>query len=339
MRRRPMRVVEGEPHAGHGYVVRPGTPVAMTTCSGRSIRCGVNGIPNIPNIPGLKKFAGEVLHSSVFVDGSAYAGKSILVIGSCSSGHDIAQELYKCGGEVVLVQRSPTTVTSVGPDAAGRIYALYSEGLSTEDCDLLAVSIAAPTLRRSHQRLTREWCRQDRELLAGLEDAGFCWDYGEDSTGWQWKFLRHGGGFYLNVGCSDLIVDGQVKVIQFADIAEFTSDGIALGDGGALAVDVIVLATGYHTQQALVRKLFGDDVAERIGPIWEFDAEDELRNMWKRTAQPGLWYSAGSFAQCRIFSKFLALQIKACELHLLPLARDEAIPAGRLRAIDLTDVG
>jgi cation diffusion facilitator CzcD-associated flavoprotein CzcO len=303
------------------------------------VATGVNGIPNIPNIPGLKKFAGEVLHSSVFVDGSAYAGKSVLVIGSCSSGHDIAQELYNCGAEVVLVQRSPTTVTSVGPDAAGRIYGLYSEGLSTEDCDLLAVSIAAPTLRRSHQLLTREWCRQDRELLAGLEDAGFCWDYGEDSTGWPWKFLRHGGGFYLNVGCSDLIVDGQVKVIQFADIAEFTSDGIALGDGGALAVDVIVLATGYHTQQALVRKLFGDDVAEQIGPIWGFDAEGELRNMWKRTAQPGLWFSAGSFAQCRIFSKFLALQIKACELHLLPLARDEAIPAGRLRAIDLTDVG
>jgi len=153
------------------------------------------------------------------------------------------------------------------------------------------------------------------------------------------KFLRHGGGFYLNVGCSDLIVDGRVTVIQFADIAEFTSDGVTFGDGRTLAVDVIVLATGYHTQQALVRQLFGDDVAERVGPIWGFDAEGELRNMWKRTAQPGLWFSAGSFAQCRIFSKFLALQIKACELHLLPLARDEAIPVGSLRAIDLTDAG
>jgi cation diffusion facilitator CzcD-associated flavoprotein CzcO len=300
---------------------------------------GVNGIPNIPKIPGLKNFAGEVLHSSAFADGSTYAGKSVLVIGSCSSGHDIAQEMYNCGAEVALVQRSPTTVTSIGPDAAGRIYALYSEGLSTEDCDLISLSIAAPTLRRSHQLLTREWYRLDRELLAGLGDAGFCWDYGEDSTGWQMKFLRHGGGFYLNVGCSDLIVDGRVTVIQFADIAEFTSHGVTLGDGRTLAVDVIVLATGYHTQQALVRQLFGDDVAERVGPIWGFDAEGELRNMWKRTAQPGLWFSAGSFAQCRIFSKFLALQIKACELHLLPLARDEAIPVGSLRAIDLTDAG
>jgi len=32
-----------------------------------------------------------------------------------------------------------------------------------------------------------------------------------------------------------------------------------------------------------------------------------------RTPQPGLWFIAGSFAQCRIYSKYLALQIKASE--------------------------
>jgi hypothetical protein len=37
-----------------------------------------------------------------------------------------------------------------------------------------------------------------------------------------------------------------------------------------------------------------------------------------RTAQPGLWFIAGSFAQCRIYSKYLGLQIKASELGLLP---------------------
>jgi cation diffusion facilitator CzcD-associated flavoprotein CzcO len=332
---------EYDPDRQHWHAVIRHADGSQRTLRPRHIvmATGVNGIPNIPNIPGLKNFAGELLHSSAFTDGSAYAGKSVLVIGSCSSGHDIAQEMYNCGAKVALVQRSPTTVTSIGPDAAGRIYGLYSEGLSTEDCDLISLSVATPTLRRSHQILTREWYRQDKDLLAGLASAGFCCDYGHDSTGWQMKFLRHGGGFYRNVGCSNLIVDGKVKVIQFADIAEFTSDGITLGDGRAWPVDVIVLATGYHTQQALVRKLFGDDVAEQVGPIWGFDEEGELRNLWKRTAQPGLWFSAGSFAQCRIFSKFLAIQIKAGELHLLPLARDEAIPAGRLRAIDLSDVG
>jgi len=40
--------------------------------------------------------------------------------------------------------------------------------------------------------------------------------------------------------------------------------------------------------------------------------------MFTRTAQPGLWFIAGSLAQCRIYSKYLGLQIKACEAGLLP---------------------
>jgi hypothetical protein len=66
-----------------------------------------------------------------------------------------------------------------------------------------------------------------------------------------------------------------------------------------------------------VRKLFGDSVADRVGPVWGIDEDkQELRNMWMRTGQPGLWFIAGSFAQCRIYSKYLALQIKAIEAGL-----------------------
>ncbi|MGH8678735.1 MAG: monooxygenase, partial [Burkholderiales bacterium] len=77
----------------------------------------------------------------------------------------------------------------------------------------------------------------------------------------------------------------------------------------------------YKGQEHLVRKLFGDDVAARVGPIWGFGDEQELRNMFTRTAQPGLWFIAGSFAQCRIYSKYLGLQIKACDVGLLPRVR------------------
>jgi hypothetical protein len=87
-----------------------------------------------------------------------------------------------------------------------------------------------------------------------------------------------------------------------------------------------------------VRRLFGDAVAERVGPIWGYDEEGELRNMWRRTAQPGLWFTAGSLAQCRIFSKYLALQILACEAGELPLERPAGGPAGAIRPADLADL-
>jgi hypothetical protein len=56
-----------------------------------------------------------------------------------------------------------------------------------------------------------------------------------------------------------------------------------------------------------------------------------LRNMFMRTGQPGLWFIAGSFAQCRIYSKYLGLQIKACEAGLLPRVHTVPDAAGRAR--------
>ena len=68
-------------------------------------------------------------------------------------------------------------------------------------------------------------------------------------------------------------------------------------------------------------RLFGAGVADAVGAIWGFGEAQELRNMFQRTGQPGLWFLAGSFAQCRIYSKYLSIQIKACEEGLLPRAR------------------
>ena len=85
-----------------------------------------------------------------------------------------------------------------------------------------------------------------------------------------------------------------------------------------MPADLIVLATGYKNQQEVVRAYLGDGVADRIGPVWGFDDGGELRNMWVRTAQDGLWFTAGSLAQCRDHSRYLALQIKALEDGLLP---------------------
>jgi hypothetical protein len=101
----------------------------------------------------------------------------------------------------------------------------------------------------------------------------------------------------------------------------FVAEGARICGGQTLPADLIVLATGYKGQEYLVSKLFGDDVTARVGPIWGFGDGQELRNMFTRTGQPGLWFIAGSFAQCRIYSKYLGLQIKACEVGLLSRVR------------------
>ena len=277
---------------------------------------GVSGIPSVPDIPSLRNFRGEVLHSSQYDDGETWAGKNVLVVGSGNSGHDIAQDLHSAGAKVTLVQRSSTMIVNVEPSAQLQ-YALYDEGLPLEDCDLITTSMPLSLVRKSHKALTETARNMDKELLDGLEHRGFKLDFGEDGTGWQFKYLTRGGGYYFNVGCSDLIVKGEIGLTQFSDIASFVAAGARMHSGETLPADLIVLATGYKGQEHLVSKLFGDDVADRVGPIWGFGDGEELRNMFTRTAQSGLWFIAGSFAQCRIYSKYLALQIKACELGLL----------------------
>jgi putative flavoprotein involved in K+ transport len=277
---------------------------------------GVSGIPNLPDIPTLSEFRGQVLHSSQYRDGEDWNAKRAVVIGTGNSGHDIAQDLYSSGADVTLVQRSPTLIVNIEPSAQ-LAYAMYDEGPPLEDCDLLALSIPLAVGRRGHQLLTQQGKALDAPLLDRLERKGFKLDWGEDGTGWQFKYLTRGGGYYFNVGCSDLVAEGKVRLAQFSDIARFVADSAQLRDGELIAADLIVLATGYKGQEHLVAKLFGEAIATRVGPIWGFGADQELRNMYTRTRQPGLWFIAGSLAQCRINSKYLALQIKAIEEGLL----------------------
>ena len=287
---------------------------------------GVSGIPNLPDIAGLKNFAGKVLHSSQYDDGDNWIGKKALVIGTGNSGHDIAQDLYSSGAEVTLVQRSSTLITNIEPSAQ-LAYAAYNEG-TLEDNDLIATSMPLTLAKRSHVMLTEQSKNFDKELLDGLTRVGFKLDFGDGGTGWQFKYLTRGGGYYFNVGCSDLVAARKIALRQFADIDRFVADGAQMKNGETVTADLIVLATGYKPQEHLVRKLFGDEVTARVGPIWGFGDGQELRNMYTRTAQPGLWFIAGSLAQCRINSKYLALQIKAIEQGLLP--RGTEAPAAAL---------
>jgi hypothetical protein len=280
------------------------------------IATGVSGIPNIPDIPTLEEFRGTVLHSSQYRDGEDWSGRKALVIGTGNSGHDIAQDLWSSGAQVTLVQRGPSMVVNIEPSAQ-LAYALYDEGPPLEDCDLIAASMPFALARKSHVMLTEQGRKLDQLLLDALERVGFRLDFGADGSGWQFKYLERGGGYYFNVGCSDLIVEHKIGLAQFSDIEAFVAQGARMRSGERIPADLVVLSTGYKTQDHLVRRLFGDAVAARVGPIWGFDAQQELRNTYVRTAQPGLWFIGGSFAQCRIYSKYLGLQIKAQEVGLI----------------------
>ena len=103
-------------------------------------------------------------------------------------------------------------------------------------------------------------------------------------------------------------------------MVELTEDEVVLGDGTRLPADLVVYATGYGSMNQLAAGIIGQDMADKVGKVWGLGSgttkdpgpwEGELRNMWKPTAQEGLWFHGGNLALSRYYSLYLALQLKA----------------------------
>lgn len=277
---------------------------------------GLVGTPKLPELPGLKDFAGAVMHTTDYDEGSAWRGKKALVIGSGTSGHDVAQDLHANGCATTIVQRGSTMVLSIDPSAK-LPYGIW-QGVPLEEGDLLSLTNTAPMVKRSLQAVTARMLEMDKKMIEGLVARGFKFDAGEDNAGHQWKVRQRYGGYYLDAGCSQLIIDGEIGLLQHDRIERFVAGGALLKDGTVQPADLVVLATGFAPQEVVVEKLLGKDIAQKVGPVWGFAPDGEMNNMWRRTPQQGLWFVGGSFFNCRTYSRFVAMQIKAIEEGLLP---------------------
>src|SRR5215203_2874518 len=271
---------------------------------------GSTGVPNMPVLPGADQFGGETVHSSQFTGGVAYQDRNVVVLGTGTSGHDVAQDLYENGAaSVTLVQRGPTCVVSLVPSGT-MVYALYREG-PPDDIDLITAAIPYDVLRETYQWITKRTCEIDAELLEGLRSVGFKLDFGHGHTGFHMMYLRKGGGYYINVGCSELIADRKIGLLQAEQIASLVADGVRLTDGTTIPAELIVYATGYRNLQNALAEKIGTEVAGRVGPVWGFDDNYAMRNMWQRTSQKALWIMGGTLIDARLYSRFLAVQLVA----------------------------
>jgi cation diffusion facilitator CzcD-associated flavoprotein CzcO len=275
---------------------------------------GISGLPRVPAFEGVDDFEGEVYHSSAYDGGLDMTGRRALVVGACNSGHDIAQELNEMGAAVTILQRSSTYVMSSEHGLAIQFKGVYEEGgPPVDDADLISASIPYALAAQLNVVSTRAIAELDAEMLAGLTAAGFKLDAGEDGSGLFLKYLRRGGGYYIDVGASALIASGEIGIKQGVEIERFTPHGVRYSDGSEADYDLVVLATGYTNMRDRARQLFGDAVADRCGDVWGLDDEGELRTIWRPSGHPGFWFMGGNMHQARHYSKFLALQIAAEE--------------------------
>ncbi|MFE9606870.1 NAD(P)-binding domain-containing protein [Streptomyces hokutonensis] len=284
---------------------------------------GVSGRPNVPTLPGEDVFHGEIKHSSQVTGDEDVAGQSVLIVGAGNSGLEIAHDMWERGAEVTVLQRSSTHVSN-GKNLADVLFAgLYDEGAPpAEEADFLAHSLPLEVAFAAQDRTLMPMVYAlDADMHAGLEQAGFVLN----RTGVHELFFRRGGGYYIDVGASPLIIDGRIKIKNGAEIAEFDAEGVRYTDGTHQAADLVIHATGYQNMRETAREIFGDAVAEKCRPVWGLDSEGELSGVWRRSGFDGLWFMGGNLSLARAFSKVLALQIRAIEDGTAP-RHERALP-------------
>jgi putative flavoprotein involved in K+ transport len=290
---------------------------------------GMSGKPNMPEIPGMDVFKGDQHHSSQHPGPDAYAGKKAVVVGSNNSAHDICAALWEKGADVTMVQRSSTHIVRSDTLMDVGLGALYSEqavanGITTEKADMIFASLPYRIMHEFQIPLYDEMRERDKDFYERLQRAGFELDWGDDNSGLFMKYLRRGSGYYIDVGASELVANGDIK-LKKGTVDHLTEHSVVMDDGTELEVDLVVYATGYGSMNGWVADLISQDVADKVGKVWGLGSgttkdpgpwEGEQRNMWKPTQHDALWFHGGNLHQSRHYSLYLALQLKARQIGL-----------------------
>lgn len=323
-------------------VIRDGEPVTLRPKQ-LVFALGVSGYPNVPVFDGAETFLGQQYHSSKHPGGGDWTGKKAVVIGSNNSAHDICADLWEHGADVTMIQRSSTHIArseSLMDLALGDLYSekALANGVTTEKADLLFASLPYRILPEAQIPVYQEMAKRDADFYSQLEAAGFELDFGVDGSGLFLKYLRRGSGYYIDVGASQLIIDGRVKLAN-GQVSKITGNAVVMDNGTELEADVIIYATGYGSMNGWLADLVSPEVADTVGKCWGYGSdtpkdpgpwEGELRNMWKPTNVENLWIHGGNLHQSRHYSDYLALQLKA-RLEGLPTPVYELQPSHHTR--------
>ena len=305
-------------------VNRGGTPLTLRPAH-LILATGMSGVPNLPVIPGAESFEGTIRHSSQHRGGAGYAGKRCIVLGANNSAHDICADFWEHGAHATMIQRSPTLVVRSEMLKQLAWAPLYSEqsvanGYTTDVADLTGASMPLKLMPAVLKPVYDEIQKRDAALYAGLARVGFQYHFGHDGSGIHTAYLRRGSGYYIDVGASQLIIDGEIGLKSGVSIERIKPHAVVLSDGSELPAELLVYATGYGAMNGWLADLISPEVADKVGKCWGLGSdtpndpgpwEGELRNMWKPTQQEGLWFQGGNLMQARHYSLYLALQLKA----------------------------
>jgi hypothetical protein len=190
------------------------------------VATGLQSVPVMLDVPGMDAFTGELLHSSAYRNPAPYQGKQVLIVGSGSSGMEIAHDLATGGAaKVWLAVRTPPNI-------------MLRRGPGGLPGDVIAVPLYHAPIRIG-DAISR------RARLAKLGDLS---EFGLPIPA-EGPFARLARErkvpSLVDMDVIEAIKDGLIEVV--AAVKGFDGGTARLVDGAALEADAVICATGYRT--------------------------------------------------------------------------------------------
>lgn len=259
---------------------------------------GVWNRPVMPRFDGMADFRGTILHAHDFRDPAQVAGQRVLVVGVGPSGVDIAVASAEVAARV-----------SIGIRSGLALKRRYPFGLPTHAWMMLT------------ERLPKPLCQRIMRLVS-RQDFGDLTRYGLPMN--KAAITAYQGPELLNA-----IRAGKVHPVAAPRC--FTPDAVILTDGSALAVDTVVMATGYEPvlHDYLKIPMQYSDTFFEAGTLCEYEVGPNGQRGWPlldRTQHPngrqalgypglylvGVWYKGkGAMYNINVEAAIAAEQIEA----------------------------
>ncbi len=190
------------------------------------VATGLQSAPVMLDVPGIDAFTGELLHSSAYRNPAPYQGKRVLVVGSGSSGMEIAHDLSRGGAaKVWLAVRTPPNI-------------MLRRGPGGLPGDVIAVPLYHAPIRIG-DAISR---KARRANLGDLSEFGL-------PIPVEGPFARLARErkvpSLVDMEVIEAIKDGSIVVVS--GVEAFDGSTACLVDGTVLEADAVICATGYRT--------------------------------------------------------------------------------------------
>ncbi|WP_232676389.1 NAD(P)/FAD-dependent oxidoreductase [Nocardioides sp. R-C-SC26] len=238
------------------------------TYAARVVISGAGGLsaPKLPAIDGIEDFAGEIFHSARWDHDVDLAGKRVAVIGTGASSIQIVPAIQPTVGHLDVYQRTAPWVIPRNDrryPAFERAALRHVPGLQ----DLYRTAIYwgregyVPAFTRAPKLATPAKQMALANIRKGISDPA----------------LRAKVTPDFQIGCKRILISNTYYPALAADntdlvtdpIARITPSGIVTSDGTERAIDVLIVATGFHTTELPITEHLVGRSGTTLADRWE----------------------------------------------------------------------